>query len=70
MPDTGERREISRFVDAKEQEVTRRAKSAVSKTKQQSTKAVEASQSRKRRNALQGAVEAPAQKTKKPGERK
>lgn len=49
MPDTGERGEVARFVNAKEQEVIRKEKLAVSKTKQQSKKAVQASQSRKRR---------------------
>ena len=58
MPDTGESGEVSRFVNEKEQEVIREAKTAASKAKQQSTKAGRAIQSRKRRNAPRGLVEA------------
>ena len=34
MPDTGQRREITRFVDAKEAETVQEAKKLVEKTKQ------------------------------------
>jgi hypothetical protein len=46
MPDTGQRREITRFVDAKEAETVQEAKKLVAKTKQGSA--------RKRRNAESG----------------
>jgi hypothetical protein len=50
MPDTGERREITRFVNAKEAEAVQESKKFVSKTKQRSAKVVQENRSRKRRN--------------------
>jgi hypothetical protein len=50
MPDTGERREISRFANAKESETVQESKKLMSKTKQRSAKAVQENRSRKRRN--------------------
>jgi hypothetical protein len=49
MPDTGERREISRFTNAKEVETVQESKKLVSNTKQQSAKNAEENRSRKRR---------------------
>ena len=54
MPDTGERREIKRFVNAKETETVQEAKKFISKTKQGSAKAVQENRSRKRRNVSPG----------------
>ena len=50
MPDTGERREITRFSNAKEAETVQESKKLMSKTKQRSAKAVEENRSRKRRS--------------------
>ena len=50
MPDTGERREITRFVNANEVETVQEATKLVAKVEQQSRKAVQESRSRKRRN--------------------
>jgi len=51
MPNTGERREIKRFTNAKENETVLEAKKLVSKTKQRSTKVAGEELSRERRNA-------------------
>jgi hypothetical protein len=51
MQDTGERREITRFVNAKEAETIQHSNRIVSKTKQQSVRAVQEAQSRKGRKA-------------------
>ena len=51
MPDTGERREITRFVNAKEAETIQHSKKIVSTTKQQSRKAGQEERSRKERKA-------------------
>ncbi len=61
MPDTGERREIKRFVNAKEADTVRESKKLLSKTKQKSAQAIEETKSRGRRKA-------PANRAKKPGE--
>jgi len=50
MADTGARREITRFANAKETETVQESKKLISKTKQRSAKAVQENQSRKRRN--------------------
>ena len=50
MPDTGERREITRFVNAKEAATVQEAKTFAAKVEQQSRKAVDESRTRKRRN--------------------
>jgi hypothetical protein len=50
MPDTGQRREIVRFVNAKEAETVQESKKLMSKTKQRSAKAVQETRSRKRRS--------------------
>ena len=50
MADTGERREITRFVNAKEAETVQESKKLMSKTKQRSAKAVQETRSRKRRS--------------------
>ena len=49
MPDTGQRREITRFVDSKEAETVQEAKKLVAKTKQGSAKTSKENRSRKRR---------------------
>jgi hypothetical protein len=51
MADTGERREITRFANAKETETVQESKKLISKTKQRAAKAVEENRSRKRRYA-------------------
>ena len=50
MADTGERREITRFANAKEDEIVQESKKLKSKTKQRSAKAVQETRSRKRRS--------------------
>jgi hypothetical protein len=50
MPDTGERREIKRFVNAKEDETVKESKKLVSKTNQRSAKTAQASSSRKKKS--------------------
>jgi hypothetical protein len=50
MPDTGERREITRFANAKQSETVQESTKVMSKTKQRSAKAVQEDRSRKRRN--------------------
>ncbi len=61
MPDTGERREISRFVNAKEAETVKDAAKLAAKTEQRSAKSVQESRARKRRKVLPGSVEKPDQ---------
>jgi hypothetical protein len=50
MVDTGQRREITRFANAKETETVQESKKLISNTKQRSAKAVEENRTRKRRN--------------------
>jgi hypothetical protein len=50
MPDTGDRREIKRFVNAKEAETVQEANKAASTAEQQSAKAARENQARKQRN--------------------
>ena len=50
MPNTGERREIKRYTNAKENETVVEAKKLVSKTKQDSAKDATKERSRERRN--------------------
>jgi hypothetical protein len=50
MPNTGERREIKRYTNAKENETVVKAKKLVSKTKQGSAKVAGEEMSRERRN--------------------
>jgi len=50
MPDTGERREITRFANAKETETVQESKKLTLKTKQRSAKTAQENRSRKRRN--------------------
>ena len=50
MPNTGERREIKRYVNAKENQTVQDAKKLVSKTKQRSEKASEEELTREQRN--------------------
>jgi hypothetical protein len=57
MPDTGERREITRFVNAKEAETVQGSKKLISKTKQRSAKTAQENQSRKRRNVSSSSEE-------------
>ena len=59
MPDTGERREITRFVNAKEAETVRESKKLISKTKQRSAKTAQENRSRKRRNVVSNSEEKP-----------
>jgi hypothetical protein len=49
MPDTGERREIVRFANAKEAETVQDSNKIASKTKEHSAKAAEEDRARKRR---------------------
>jgi DNA-directed RNA polymerase subunit F len=51
MPNTGERREIKRYTNAKENETVAEAKKLVSNTKQRSAKVATEELSRERRNA-------------------
>ena len=51
MPNTGERREIKRYTNAKESETVSKSKKLISKTKQSSAKAADEEQARERRNA-------------------
>ena len=51
MPNTGERREIKRYTNAKENEAVVEAKKLVSKTKQHSAKVANEELSREQRNA-------------------
>ena len=51
MPNTGERREIKRYSDAKENETVQESKKLVSKLKQDSAKKVIEEQSREHRHA-------------------
>jgi len=51
MPNTGERREIKRYANAKENETVVESKKLVSKTKQRSAKNSEEELSREHRNA-------------------
>jgi DNA-directed RNA polymerase subunit F len=51
MPNTGERREIKRYTNAKENETVVEAKKLVSNTKQRSAKVATEELSRERRNA-------------------
>ena len=60
MPDTGEKREITRFVNAKEVETIQEAKKLVSKTKQGSAKAAHENRSRKTRNVSPAGTAKPA----------
>ena len=50
MLDTGERREITRFVNAKEAETVQKSTKLVAETKQRSPKTAAENRSRKRRN--------------------
>ena len=50
MADTGERRQIARFADAKETETVQESKKLKSKTKQRSAKAVQETRSRKQQS--------------------
>jgi hypothetical protein len=59
MPDTGERREIAHFSNAKEARTVQESKKLISQTKQRSAQDVQQNRSRKRRSALPGAVEKP-----------
>jgi hypothetical protein len=59
LPDTGERREIPHFVNAKEAEQVQESKKLVSKTKQQSAKTAHDNRSRKRRNVSLSSKEKP-----------
>jgi hypothetical protein len=59
MPDTGERREITHFVNAKEAEQVQESKKLVSKTKQQSAKTAHENRFRKRRNVSLSSKEKP-----------
>jgi hypothetical protein len=59
MPDTGERREITRLANAKETETVHDSKNLVSKTKQQSAKTSQENRSRKRRSASPVSPEKP-----------
>ena len=59
MPDTGERREIIHFVNAKEAEEVRESKMLVSKTKQRSAKTARENLSRKRRNVSSSSKDKP-----------
>ena len=59
MPDTGERREITRFVNAKEAEAVQESKKLISKTKQRSAKTALENRSRKRRNVSSSSEEKP-----------
>jgi hypothetical protein len=59
MPDTGERREITRFVNAKKETETAQSKKLVSKTKQGSAKSAQENRSRKRRNVSSNSEETP-----------
>ena len=54
MPNTGERREIKRYVNAKENQTVQDAKKLVSKTKQRSEKASEEELTREQRNVDEG----------------
>jgi hypothetical protein len=58
-PDTGERREISHFVNAKEAEEVQESKKLVSKTRQRSAKHTHDNRSRKRRNVSFSSKEKP-----------
>jgi hypothetical protein len=59
MPDTGERREITHFVNAKEAELVQESKKLISKTKQRSAKAALETRSRKGRTISPGNEEKP-----------
>ncbi len=60
MADTGERREITRFANAKENETVQESKKLKSKTKQRSARAVQENRTRKQRNVSpSSAPEAP-----------
>jgi hypothetical protein len=59
MPDTGERREITRFVNAKEAETVQESKRLISTTKQRSAKTAQESRSRKRRTVCSSSEEKP-----------
>ena len=59
MPDAGERREITHFVNAKEAEEVQESKKLVSNTKQRSAKAGDEDRSRKRRNVSASSDEKP-----------
>jgi hypothetical protein len=61
MPDTGERREITHFVNAKEAEQVQESKKLVSKTKQQFARTAHENRSRKRRNVSLSSQEEPRQ---------
>jgi hypothetical protein len=50
MPDTGERREIARFANAKEAKTVQESKKLISKTNQRSSKTAQENRSRKRRS--------------------
>jgi len=59
MPDTGEKREIARFVNAKEAKTIQESKKLISKAKQQSARAAQENRSRKRRGVSPGSEEKP-----------
>ena len=59
MPDTGERREITHFVNAREAEVAQESKKLISKTEQRSAKAALETRSRKGRPFSQNNQEKP-----------
>ena len=57
MPNTGERREIKRYVNAKESQTVKDAKKLVSKTKQRSVESAEEELARKLKNVPSNLVE-------------
>jgi hypothetical protein len=59
MADTGEKREIARFVSAKEAKTIQESKKLISKAKQQSAKTAQENRSRKRRSISPGSGEKP-----------
>jgi hypothetical protein len=61
MKDTSERREITRFVNAKESEAVQKSTTLASQTEQGATKTVEENRTRKRRNVLSKSEKKPTQ---------
>ena len=59
MPDTGERREITRFANAKEAETVQESKKLISKTRQRSAKAEQENRFRKGRNVSSSGAKKP-----------
>jgi hypothetical protein len=68
MPDTGERRPITRFANAKEAETVHESRNLDSKTKQDAAEAVRENRSRGRRNFSSGKTAKPAEAPAKKGE--